>query len=146
MNITNQINDLHRLSRQKLLELWAALYGQKSPPEIRREILIPFLAYRLQEKHYGGLKASTHSELLRIARRLDSKQSDELQISLRIKFGTQLRRNWQGQTHEVTVTESGYEYLGGTYRSLSEVARKITGTRWSGPAFFGLKKTQKNCK
>jgi hypothetical protein len=139
-NISSQINTLRSLSRQQLLELWQKLYGKASPPEIRRELMVPFLAYRMQEKQYGGLKASTRSELRRIARELD-RPSRELRVRSRIKPGTRLCRRWRGKMHEIFVTESDYEYLGARYRSLSEVARKITGTRWSGPAFFGLRKT-----
>jgi Protein of unknown function (DUF2924) len=140
-NISSQINTLRSLSRQRLLELWQKLYGKASPPEIRRELMVPFLAYRMQEKQYGGLKASTRSEVRRIARALERKPSVELRIRPRIKPGTRLCRRWRGKMHEIFVTESGYEYCGVSYRSLSQVARKITGTRWSGPAFFGLRKT-----
>jgi len=139
-NISSQISQLRSFSRQQLLELWQKLYGKASPPEIRRELMVPFLAYRMQEKQYGGLKASTRSELRRIARELD-RPSRELRVRSRIKPGTRLCRRWRGKMHEIFVTESGYEYLGARYRSLSEVARKITGTRWSGPAFFGRRKT-----
>jgi Protein of unknown function (DUF2924) len=139
-DVSNRIAQLRSLSRKKLIELWQELYGKASPPEIRRELMVPFLAYRMQEKRYGGLKTSTRSELRRIARSLERKPSAELSIRPRIKLGTRLCRRWRGKMHEIFVTESGYEYCGIGYRSLSEVARKITGTRWSGPAFFGLKK------
>src|ERR1700676_2161898 len=100
----------------------------------------PFLAYRMQEHAYGGLKSSARSELRRIARDLEkSAGSTRLILRPKMKAGTRLLREWRGQTHEVIATESGYEYRGVGYRSLSEIARKVTGTRWSGPAFFGLK-------
>jgi hypothetical protein len=101
--------------------------------------LIPFLAYRIQEKAYGGLKPSTRSELRRIARELEkSKDSPNLKVRSRAKTGSRVYREWRGETHEVTVTGDGYEYRGLAFRSLSQIARKITGVRWSGPAFFGL--------
>jgi hypothetical protein len=78
----------------------------------------------------------------RLAASLKKDPSSELSAPARIKPGTRLFRHWRGQVHEVFVTNTGYEYLGSPYRSLSEVARKITGTRWSGPAFFGLKKVR----
>ena len=140
LNISSQVSRLRSLSRRRLLELWQELYGKASPPKIRRELIIPFLAYRMQERQYGGLKTSTRSELRRIARSLEGRPSDKLRVRTRIKPGTRLCRRWHGKMHEIFVTESGYEYLGVGYRSLSEVARKITGTHWSGPAFFGLKK------
>jgi hypothetical protein len=122
-----------------LLELWATIYRKDAPQGIRRELLVSFLAYRIQENTFGGLKPSTRAELRSIARELDKPgRSARVRTKADIKPGTRLQRQWHGETHEVGVAESGYEYRGTTYRSLSEIARKITGTRWSGPAFFGL--------
>jgi Protein of unknown function (DUF2924) len=101
--------------------------------------MVPFLAYRMQEIEYGGLKSSTRAELRRIARGFERNSSSELLVRPRIKAGTRLFRRWKGEMHEIFATESGYEYRGAGYRSLSAVARKITGTLWSGPAFFGLR-------
>jgi hypothetical protein len=138
--IAGQIAQLRALSRPQLLDMWQKLYDRAAPPGIRRELLVPFLAYRMQEHVYGGLKSSARSELRRIARDLEkSAGSTRLILRPKIKAGTRLVREWRGQTHEVMATESGYEYRGVGYRSLSEIARKVTGTRWSGPAFFGLK-------
>jgi Protein of unknown function (DUF2924) len=138
--MAGQIAQLRALSRQQLLNMWQKLYDRAAPPGIRRELLVPFLAYRMQEHAYGGLKSSARSELRRIARDLEkSTGSTRLILRPKIKAGTRLLREWRGQTHEVIATESGYEYCGVGYRSLSEIARKVTGTRWSGPAFFGLK-------
>jgi hypothetical protein len=131
---------LRALSRQQLLDFWQKVYGKPAPLRIRRELLVPFLAYKMQEDAYGGLKPSTRSELRRIARDLEKTGgSTESKSRPRIKSGTRLIRKWREETHEVAATLSGFEYRGSTYRSLSEIARKITGTRWSGPAFFGLK-------
>ncbi len=102
--------------------------------------MVPFLIYRIQEKTYGGLKPSTRAELRRIARSLqNSTASPKLRIQPKIKSGTHILRKWRGGAHDVLVTDSGYEYGGASFKSLSEIARKITGTRWSGPAFFGLR-------
>jgi Protein of unknown function (DUF2924) len=142
-DISAQIAQLPGFSRQQLLDLWRKLYGRPAEPGIRRELLVPFLAYRMQEHAYGPLKPSTRSELRRIARGLEKPTgSTELRKRPRIKPGTHLIRKWRGETHEVAAAVSGYEYRGTTYRSLSEIARKITGTRWSGPAFFGLNGTR----
>jgi hypothetical protein len=139
-NISKQIAKLPNFSRQRLLDLWQELYGRSAPPGIRRELMVPFLTYRLQEKAYGGLKPSTRAELRRIARSLEnSTASPNLRILPKIKTGTHILRKWKGEMHDVGVTEFGYEYRGSGFRSLSEIARKITGTRWSGPAFFGLR-------
>jgi DUF2924 family protein len=141
--ILDQIAKLQALSRPELLDLWQELYKKAAPQGVRREILVPFLAYRIQENAYGGLKPNVVAELHRIAKALDrNRTSKDPLIRTRLKTGTRLFREWRGHTHEVFVTDSGYEYSGAGYRSLSEIARKITGTRWSGPAFFGLKKVR----
>jgi len=138
-NISNQIRRLRTFSRRELFDLWRKLYGKVAPPAIRREILVPFLAYKIQENAFGGLKPTTRAVLRRMARALERNPSSKRLIRPRIKSGTRLFRQWRGQMHEVFVTESGYEYRGVGYRSLSEIARKVTGVRWSGPAFFRLK-------
>jgi len=141
-DFAGQIAQLGGFSRQQLLEMWQKLYKKVAPQGIRREIIVPFLAYKIQENAYGGLKRATRAELRRIARDFEkSTASTELRIRPRIKPGSRLLRRWHGEMHEVFVAESGYEYRGATYRSLSEIARKITDTRWSGPAFFGLNTT-----
>jgi Protein of unknown function (DUF2924) len=138
-NISKQIAKLPSFSRQQLLDLWRKVHGAAAPPGIRRELMVPFLAYRMQEKIYGGLGPTTSAELRRIARDLKKPGwSIALKPRSRIKPGTRLIRKWHGETHEIVATESGYEYRGTLYRSLSKIACKITGTRWSGPAFFGL--------
>jgi hypothetical protein len=140
-NISAPLAQLPYFSRQKLLDLWQKLFRRAAPPGMRRSLLIPLVAYRLQERAYGGLKSSTRAELRRIARTLE-KNSDSVEtvVHLRIKPGTHIARQWRGKTHEVAVTEFGFEYGGTNYRSMSQIARKITGTRWSGPAFFGLRR------
>jgi Protein of unknown function (DUF2924) len=138
-DILAQLAQLRSSSRQQLLEIWQKLYQKTAPQGIRRELLIPFLAYRIQEKVYGGLKPTTQSELRRIARALGkSKDSPKLKVRSRSKTGSRIYREWRGETHEVTVTGDGYEYRGLAFRSLSQIASKITGVRWSGPAFFRL--------
>lgn len=141
IDLARKLAQLRTLSRQELLGLWQKLYRKAAPQGMRRELLVPFLAYRIQENAYGGLKTSTGAELRRIAQYLDRpKGSAEIRARTRIKSGTRLIRRWRGETHEIVVADAGYEYRGTTYRSLSKIACKITGTRWSGPAFFGLNK------
>jgi hypothetical protein len=138
--VSSEVAKLPSFTRQQLLDLWLKLYGRAAPPGIRRELMVPFLGYRIQERAYGGLKAATRAQLLRIARALENPTSTTEWLSKpKIKAGTRILRQWRGEIHEIMVTESGYEYRAASYRSLSEIARKITGTRWSGPAFFGLK-------
>ena len=139
-DIAAELAQLRRLSRPKLLEKWRGLYGRPAP-HIRRELLIPFLAYKIQENAFGGLKPSVRAELRRIARMMETTPNiGEASLAPRAKPGTRLVRHWRGQAHEVLVTESGFEYGGTSYASLSPIARRITGTSWSGPVFFGLRK------
>jgi Protein of unknown function (DUF2924) len=140
-DISRRIAQLTSFSRQKLLNLWQKEYGRPAPTGIRRTLLAPFLAYRIQENAYGGLAASTRTELRRIARDLEKGTASASSAPrTRIKAGSRIVRMWRGQAHEIFVTESGYEHRGTNYPNLSQIARKITGTRWSGPAFFGLRK------
>jgi hypothetical protein len=142
-DISAEIAKLPSFSRQQLLDLWHEVYGREAPPGIRRELMVPFLAYRMQEKAYGGLKPITRSTLLCIARDLQRAPSkNQLILEPKTKPGTRIFRRWKGKSHEVLVTESGYEYLGTQFKSLSGIAHKITGTRWSGP-FFGLKQDRR---
>jgi len=139
-DISQKLAELPHLSRQQLLDLWHKLY-RRPPLGLRREVLIPFLAYRIQENAYGGLKPSTRAELRRIARLLEPSDGPAKRlVRAKIRSGTRIVRTWRGVAHEIFVADSGFEYQGTTYRSLSGIARKITGTRWSGPAFFGLNK------
>src|ERR1700693_1135390 len=138
-DIPEQIAQLGHLSRQELLDLWQKLYRRAAPQGIRRALMVPFLAYRIQENAYGGLKPATRCKLRRIARELEkSGESLEVRAPRKIKPRTCLLRHWRGEGHEARVTGSGYEYKGASFPSLSHIARQITGTRWSGPAFFGL--------
>ena len=141
-NISGQIAKLPTLSRQRLLVLWQELFRKTAPAGIRRELMIPCLAYKMQENQFGGLKSATRAELRRMVRSLKRNPAGSMTISARLKPGTRLFRRWRGHMHEVIATESGYEYGGVKFNSLSEVARMITKTRWSGPAFFGLKRIQ----
>jgi hypothetical protein len=96
--IADQVAQLPTLSRQQLLEMWQKLYQRAAPEGIRRELMIPFLAYRIQENAYGGLKSSTRLELRRIARDFEkSAASPGLRIRARIKTGTRIYRDWRGR-------------------------------------------------
>lgn len=127
------------LSPAALKETFADLYGTSPPKRASRSFLSVNVAYKLQENDHGGISRKSKTRLNFIARELE-KNPDYTHTPERfIKPGTRLIRDWQGDTHEVTVLEDSYEYHGQRYRSLSKIAFVITGTKWSGPAFFGLK-------
>lgn len=127
------------MNRPELLDLWTQLFKQKAPGQVRSELLIRIIAYRIQELAYGGLSAATRRRLKELAQKFEANPNAEIPGIQRIKPGTRLIRKWRDQVHQVTVVEKGYTYHGKRYRSLSQIARLITGTRWSGPLFFGLR-------
>lgn len=121
-----------------LRQRWQDLFGLAPPPRLGRSLILRAVAHRLQEKHLGGLKPAVARQLDRAAQNLAAGRTPAT-VASAIKPGTRLLRDWQGVTHEVIVLDQGVRYQGQTWRSLSEVARAITGARWSGPKFFGLK-------
>jgi len=133
-----ELASLPRLDRGELLDRWRILYGCRAPSHISRPILIRAIAYRMQERVFGGLKPATRRLLQRVAE--EARAGGRITAAPRVlKPGTRLLREWQGVTHEVIVLEDGVLFRSKRHRSLSEVARAITGSRWSGPRFFGLR-------
>ena len=124
----------------ELKQQWRDLF-ETEPPPYNRRFLESRLAYRIQELAYGGLKPETIARLAALGQQLDGgnmvlrrTRAEEKPIS-----GTRLIREWQGVEHCLTVRDHDYEYQGRPYKSLSAAARAITGTRWNGWVFFGLK-------
>ena len=114
------------------------LYRTEAPVRIGQILLLQAVAYRLQEKALGGLKPSTRRLLERTAEDSFHRRTPIGASATRVTPGSVLIREWHGISHRVTVLADCVMLRGTRYRSLSEVARKITGTRWSGPRFFGL--------
>ncbi len=140
-DLEREIAELPSLNLAQLKAKWRERLKQPPPNHVRKQLLVPLLAYKLQEQVYGGLKRETrrHLEKLAAAYRRNPNRTPRIQGSQRIKPGTRLLREWDGKTHQVVVVEGGFEYEGQRYRSLSVIAREITGTRWSGPLFFGIR-------
>jgi hypothetical protein len=126
-----------------LKQQWRDLFNSEPPPYNRR-FLESRLGYRIQELAYGGLKPETVKRLEALARGVAETNPVMRRIRAGRKpiAGTRLIREWQGVEHAVTVRDDGYEYRGAPYKSLSSIARAITGTRWNGWVFFGLKNTR----
>ncbi len=135
--LSGELAALPALRPEQLKEQWRTLYGIEPPPRISEDLLRRAIAYRLQEHVVGGLKASTRRLLQRVAE--DARRSKSATPARKLRPGAVLIREWRGTSHQVTVLEDGLLFRGKRHRSLSEVARKITGNRWSGPLFFGLK-------
>ena len=137
--IEDDLAGLARLSREELAERWRRRFGHEPPKGCGRSLLELAEAYAIQVKAFGALKPH-------LRRQLEGKGDGSgkspsarrsKQVS-RLAAGTRLVREWNGKTHHVDVVESGFVWNGGRYRSLSAIAREITGARWSGPRFFGL--------
>jgi hypothetical protein len=137
--LAHEIAELRQAASADLKERWRALYCNEPPRRISRDLLVRALAYRIQEKALGGLKPSTRRLLAKVATDASERRSIEVAPQPTLKPGTVLLREWHGAQHQVIVCEDGIVFRGKPYKSLSEVAYRITGTKWSGQRFFGLK-------
>ena len=130
MSLDDDVRALTDLDLAGLRAFWAGRYGEppkhRSPDLMRRQ-----LSWRMQADVYGGLDPEVQ--------RLLTEPEKPAPRSQAFEVGTRITREWQGRRHEVEVTAEGFLHQGQTHRSLSEVARKITGIRWNGPRFFGLR-------
>ena len=136
-----EIARLRGLGIEALRALWQTVQGKKAPDHVPRHLLFRILAYRLQAQQLGELDAESQRILGRSdAPELASERAtDASRRTNSLRVGTVLGREWNGQMHRVTVMADGFAWNGTTYRSLSTVAFTITGTRWNGPRFFGLR-------
>lgn len=144
--VAAEVAALSDLPRETLAELWAQRFGTAPPKGCGPQLLQLAAAYAMQEKAFGGLNAATRRALAsekkpdggvadQPSRRPTSGPADARRS---LKPGTRLVREWNGRTHHVEVVADGFVWNGKTHRSLSSIAREITGTQWSGPRFFGL--------
>lgn len=132
---------IDRLPRRKLRDLWLEKFGEKAPTSFGRELLALAIAHARQERHYGTHPKSFERDLNRFFERSLYEPTKIESISPLTRPGTVLVREWQGVTHHVTVVADGYLWDGRPHRSLSKIALAITGTKWNGPRFFGLRET-----
>ncbi|MFT5182040.1 MAG: hypothetical protein ACI8S3_001927 [Alphaproteobacteria bacterium] len=129
------------LPRAELIERWTAAYGRPPPKGLSRRLLEYAAAYHVQAQAYGGPSPAQRGKLRRVIVPNNSETSGskpKAEVSKASSPGTRLVREWHGRTYTVDVLEKGFVCDGQRYRSLSEIARAITGARWSGPRFFGL--------
>ena len=136
-----EVARLRDLDVQGLRTRWEGMYGGKAAAHLPRHLLFRLLAYRLQAEHLGDLDAGSK----RLLDRSDSPEDasrravDAARATKALRPGTVLGREWKGEMHRVAVLAEGFAWNGTTYASLSKVAFAITGTRWNGPRFFGLR-------
>jgi hypothetical protein len=136
---SDQIASLPTMSKAELHSIWAQNFSQAPPPSMRRGLMIPVLAYRIQEREFGGLSNAARKTLRDIAKTIDIKKETRGRGSSDLDRGTRLVRSWKGMVHEVEVSNGSFSYRGKQFGNLSQIAHEITGTRWSGPLFFGTK-------
>ncbi len=134
--------EIAQLPRRRMSELrsrWRELYRTNPPAAFGPDLFRRSIAHKLQERVYGGLSEATRREINRIIKTLPKNPKARAELPRRIKSGSVLVREWKGKSHRVTVSGNSFTYEGKDYSNLSELARKITGTRWNGPRFFGLR-------
>jgi len=136
--VSYELDALPELTRPELIGHWKAAFGRLPPKAISRRLLEYSAAYVMQVNALGGLSPSVSRRLNQASGKREVAARSPTSLRQKLPAGTRLVRDWHGATHVVDVVESGYRYAGREYRSLSEIAREITGTRWSGPRFFGL--------
>jgi hypothetical protein len=137
--LTRELKDLETQTDDELKNRWRDLYGTKPPQKIHRSLLIAAVAHRMQQNALGAVKSSVRRHLIQAANNPATARPSFNYPSQRPRAGTVLVRDWGGVAHQAQVLEDGILFRSQRYKSLSEVARVITGTRWSGPLFFGLK-------
>jgi hypothetical protein len=136
--VVARLRVLEGMTYDELRVEWRRLYRANPPKRVARDLLMLGVAWKIQEKAYGGLGAATKRRLADLAKTME--QGGDLARSrvVRLKPGAKLIREWRGETHTVAVLEDGFEWQGKQWRSLSLIAKLITGSHWSGPRFFGL--------
>ncbi len=138
--LSDRLAALSGLSLADLRLEWRRLY-RAEPPRLSRDIMMRAIACRLQEIAHGGPSKVTQRRLMSLTAEFEANGRIAPPAGPKLKPGSRLVREWHGRTHTVCVTDDGFEFQGETYRSLTRIARDITGAQWSGPRFFGLTKT-----
>lgn len=146
--VEHEVETLRSMDAKTLRGRWRDIFKMEPPAKMQSGFLRLAIAYRLQEKAYGGLKPEALRQLRKYSKALDGKhQRDAIDGSnpsitfdaqTSLSTGTRLMREWNGTTHLVEVVENGFVWRGAKYKTLSATAVAITGTKWSGPKFFGL--------
>lgn len=130
---------MEKLSTVELKKQWQDVFRKEPPSYASRDFMLGHILWVQQATEHGGLKRTANSQMKRLTKQLREGVDLTPEHTLTIKPGTKLLREYQGGKYEVIATEDGFRYLGKTYGSLSMIARRITGTRWNGKVFFGVK-------
>lgn len=142
--VAAEIAALEGMDLKALRALWRTYYRHPAPKFFRRELLIRGIAYEMQAKVFGGLAPKTRRTLLKLAAQYEAGPGfTTADAPRKLRPGTRLVRAWKGVTHTVNVLTDGFEWNSKKYRSLSAIARAISGTNWNGHTFFGLDRKKK---
>jgi len=136
--VATEIAALSSTSHAELRLAWRRLYKAYPPKFLNRNLLELGVAWKIQERAFGGHSAATKRQLDALADALETNADIAKSRRVALRPGAKLVREWRGDTHEVVVLKDGFSWRGKQWRSLSLIAREITGTRWSGPRFFGI--------
>ena len=139
--IENEIAALEDLGAQELRRRWRRFYHTDPPAGLSRDLQTRAIAYKMQERVHGSLPQHVKRKLRILAKQLGS--GGKFKPGIMLKPGAKLVREWGGRSHRVVVLDDGFDYEGKRYPSLSAIAREITGARWSGPRFFGIRQALK---
>lgn len=136
--------DLKQKSREELLQMWQNLFKTEPPTELNKSYLIKHLAWQEQATKFGGFSATAQKRLEKLVKKYketkDIKSADiKTSQPFSIQSGTKLIREFKSQKYEVIALDKGFSYNGKNYKSLSAIANEITGTRWNGKKFFGMR-------
>ena len=142
--VATELATLQGCSIYALRDRWRGIFRSEPPPAFGPDLLRRSIAQKLQEDAYGKLPSATQQELSCIVASLKKDPTARIDLPRRIKPGAVLVRDWKVKSKRVMVLDKGFAYEGRTYQSLSEIAREITGTRWNGPKFFGLRSPDKS--
>ena len=137
-SLSSELAAVVTMTYSELHVAWRRHYRAIPPKKMSRDILELGIAWKIQESKLGGLGAAVKRQIAELARTMEAKSDLAKPRAISLKPGARLLRAWNGVTHEVLVVEDGFLWAERKWRSLSAIARKITGTRWSGPRFFGL--------
>ncbi len=137
-DLATKLAALPEMTAVDLRAEWRRLHRAHPPQRIGRHLLELGVAWKLQERVHGGFSAAMKRRLAELAKTMDEKGDLAKARAVQLKPGVKLVREWRGETHDVLVLEDGFQWRGQRWRSLSAIAREISGTHWSGPRFFGL--------
>lgn len=140
-DLESLLNELeHCDERKRFIKLWPEFYEQPIPKNLSSKLLKLAIIYRIKEKLHGGLKPAIRKYLFQLAKANNKTVPLHFPVKAILKPGSHLIRQWRGETYQVKMVDNGYKYEGKVYKSLSEIARNITGIHLNGPKFFGLRK------